>query len=167
MILRFAPALLLLVTGCAEHSKDHFPSLLPRAVEKQDAIDTEVDAPPPAVTSDPTLDAKAADVRKSVAAMHTTFAGAAARADGLVSAAVGKAVGSDPWIAAQSALAELDTYRADSLALLTDLDQAAITRAATGEQAYPELSAAHDTAQAEFDAESARIRALSGRLPQS
>jgi hypothetical protein len=167
MIRRFAPFILLLVAGCAQYSKDRFPSLLPRPVESQDINAPEVAAPPPVAAPDPALDAKAAEVRKSVAATHAAFADAAARATSLVNAAAGKAVGSDPWIAAQTALAELDTYRADSLSVLTELDQAAIERAADNQPAYSALTDAHDVAQAEFDAEAARIAALSNRLPQS
>jgi len=165
MIRHAAPVLLLFIAGCADQRAGHFPSLLPRPIETASMIEPAATAP--VVAPDPALDAKAAAATQSTAATHAAFAGAVAKAEPLVAAAQGSAIGSEAWIAAQTALAQLDTYRADSSALVVDLEQAAIDRGAAGAPPYPALDAAHDAVQAELDAEAATIGDLAARLPQS
>ena len=93
------------------------------------------------------------------------FAEADRAASGLLGAGARATVGSDAWLDAQTALAGLDTPRADLLAVVTDLEQLAIARAAAGQPPYPALQ----TAQAEAEADLARITALvsarKARLP--
>ena len=163
MIRYAAPAFALLAAGCADQAGGRFPSLLPRPIET--ASMTEPEPVAPVVTPDPALDAKAAAATKSIAATHDAFAAAVAKAAPLVAAAQGAAAGSDAWLNAQTALAQLDTYRADSSALVADLEQAAIDRGTSGAPPYPALDAAHDAAQAEFDAEAATIGELAAKLP--
>ena len=86
-------------------------------------------------------------------------------AEAAARAAQGQAVGSDHWLDAQTALAELDTYRSDLSAMLTDVEQLAIDRAAAGEPDYPGVEQLRDRVKAAFDAESARIGAIQAMLP--
>jgi len=156
------PALLLM--GCAEYAKGRFPSLQPRPIESRSDAEPVVETP--AAAPDPTLDAKAAEAKTKIAATHAGFATAAARATSAAAAAKGDGAGGERWIAAQSALADLDVYRADSSTLLTDLQEASLQRAAGGQPPYPALEDAVIAAQAELDAETAAIGTLSAQLPQ-
>jgi hypothetical protein len=165
MIRCAALALTLLATGCADHAAARFPSLLPRAAEKASMVEPEIVVP--VATPDPALDARVATATQSIATTHSAFADAVAKTEPLVTAAQGATVGSEGWIAAQTALAQLDTYRADSSTLVADLEQVAIDRGTAGLPPYLALDAAHDAAQAEFDAEAAKIGELSAKLPQS
>jgi hypothetical protein len=90
---------------------------------------------------------------------------AAARAETLTKAAQGQAVGSDRWLDAQTALAELDVFRATTSAALTDLEDATMSRAAEGKPPYPSLEAARATAQAELDRQAAKIGTLQASMP--
>jgi hypothetical protein len=164
-MIRFAAFLpVLLLMGCAEYAKGRFPSLQPRPIESRSDAEPAVEVP--VVAPDSGLDAKAADAKTKIAATHAAFATAAAKATSAAAAAKGDSVGGDRWIAAQSALADLDVYRADSSTLVTDLQEASLERAANGQPPYPALEDAVTAAQAELDAETAAIGTLSARLPQ-
>ncbi|MEN2785490.1 hypothetical protein ACFOKI_12265 [Sphingomonas qilianensis] len=151
--------------ACAQTGTTTYPSLLPRAIE------TRSDAEPVAVVAvaepDPALDALIADKTSALDAGKRAFATAATRADGLARAARGAAVGSDRWLDAQTALAELDSFRAGSSGLVTDLDELLVARAADGKPPYPALQTARDAAQAELEAESARIATLQASMPEA
>ena len=157
-----APALLL--GGCAGADTAHYPSLLPRPIESRSEAEP-VAAPPAPAAADPALDAKLADYAATLDKTDKAFAAAADRAEAAARAAQGQAVGSDRWLDAQTALAELDTYRSDLSAMLTDVEQLAIDRAAAGEPDYPGVQALRDKVKASFDAESARIAAIQAMLP--
>ena len=161
---RFACLLVALAaSSCAAQTAGRFPSLLPRAIE------TRSDAEPEVVIAlsepDPTIDAALPELRTTVDTTIADFAKAAKIADRLASAARGDAVGGERWIAAQTALAELDGYRATLSSALTDLDALALNHAAEGKPDYSALTALHDTAQTALDAQSARIAAISAALP--
>ncbi|RIA46785.1 hypothetical protein DFR49_1344 [Hephaestia caeni] len=163
---RFPSALLaatILIAACTPTTVDA-PSLLPRANEKL-SFD-EPDAPPlAAVVPDPALDAAIGGAAKALTAAADRFAGDATRAEALIDAARGAAPGSDSWLDAQVALAGLDDDRATSLAILSDLDQRAADHGITGAPAYPALERLRARAQAQVAAQTARIAALSARLP--
>lgn len=139
------------------------PSLLPREIETRS--EAEPERPVPVAAPDPALDAEIAGLaarrNKAIADFATADRVAAAR----LNAGARAAVGSDAWLDAQTALAALDTPRADLLAVVTELEQLAIARAAAGQPAYPGL----ETVKGETDTELARITALveqrKARLP--
>lgn len=156
--------LTLLIGGCVGADTARYPSLLPRPIESRSDAEPTV-APPAPAAADPALDAKLADYAATLAKTDKAFAAAADRAEAAAHAAQGQAVGSDRWLDAQTALAELDTYRSDLSAMLTDVEQLAIDRAAAGEPDYPGVQALRDKVKASFDAESARIAAIQASLP--
>ncbi|WP_267380500.1 MULTISPECIES: hypothetical protein [unclassified Sphingomonas] len=149
--------------GCAAE-KGHFPSLAPRPIEKLGFAEPTVT--PVVATADPALDARLAETAQRLGAIAHGFAGDAAKAEIAAAAAKGQAAGSERWIAAQSALASLDDWRAQASALLTDVEQLAIDRAATLAPDYPGIAALRDRAKAEADSEGATIARLSAALPQ-
>lgn len=154
---------LLLATACAG-TADRGPSLLPRAVEDQ-SFDEPAAAPAPAATPDPALDKSIADL----AARRVAATAAFAAADRQVAAALGKgaraAVGSDAWLDAQTALAALDEERATMLAVLTELEELAIARAADGKPPYPALDAARIDTEVEVDRITAIVAQRKAALP--
>lgn len=160
-ILTIAPAL----AGCAAQTSTRYPSLLPRAIESRS--DAEPDVVIPVVAADPATDLALADLRKTLDKTTAAFAPAAETAERLASAAQGDRVGGERWIAAQTALAGLDDYRATTSSMLTDIDSLAIARAADGKPDYPAIASLHNAAQAAFEAQSARIAAIAARLPDA
>lgn len=152
-----------LLGACAVQPNPRYPSLLPRPIESRS--DAEPVAPPPApAATDPALDAQIATLRKTLDANDTAFAAAAGRAQKSADAARGAAAGSDRWITAQTALAELDGFRATTSSTLTDIESMVIVRAANGEPDYPALVAIRSRAQAAMAAQSAKIAALQASL---
>ena len=151
-----------LLAGCATQDVSA-PSLLPRPIESRS--DAEPVRPEPVATPDPKLDAEIAGltVRRDRAAQD--FATADRVAAARLSAGARAAIGSDAWLDAQTALAALDTPRADLVAVVGELEDLAIARATAGEPAYPAL----ETAKTEADALLARIttemEARKARLP--
>ena len=158
--------LMLSLDGCAGADTAHYPSLLPRPIESRSDAEP-VAAPPAAAVADPALDAKLAEYRASLDKTAKAFAPAADHAEAAARAAQGQAVGSDHWLDAQTALAELDTYRSDLSAMLTDVEQLAIDRVAAGQPDYPGVEELRGKVKAAFDAETARIAVIQGMLPEA
>lgn len=127
------------LTGCTV-ANDGYPSLLPRPIESRD--DAEPVRPDPVAVPDAALDARIAERRTAAAAAAKRFQDAAAAAESRVAVARGVAVGSESWIAAQTALAELDSIRGETVQLVSDLEEEAAKRAQAGTPAYPALDAA-------------------------
>lgn len=152
---------LLALAGCAQPGS-RFPSLLPRAIESRD--DAEPMPTAPAIVADPALDTRVAALDAALAKIRTDFERRAAQAQRLADAAKGKAAGSDPWLDAQSALADLDVVRADVSSLISDLERLAIDRAAAGNPAYPALEALRSSAKTQHDDEGLIIETLSQQL---
>lgn len=155
-------AALATLSGCAV-PEGPYPSLAPRAAEKL-GFDEPAVAPPAPVAPDPALDAKLASNARDRAAATQAFDAGAARAERLARAARGAKAGSDRWLDAQTALAELDAARArhqDALGVLEDL---AATRAQALEPAYPALEQALTTARATSSAQTRRIDAIAASL---
>jgi hypothetical protein len=163
--MKIAPLLALLLlplVGCAQ-DRTHYPSLAPRAVETLGFAE-------PAVTiaeakPDPALDARIATWQGTFDAVAKGFGADAAKAETAAARARGKGVGSDAWLDAQSALAGLDDWRAQTSALLTDIDQAATDRAAALAPAYPALTALRALVAAEAERQSGTIDRLQATLP--
>lgn len=163
---RLAPCLgLLLMAGCAASEGVDAPSLLPRPVEKRsDALPAYT---PPPLVADPALDAAIARNARERADASARLEPLARRAEAAATAGRGAAVGSERWIAAQSALAELDDLRATASAAVTDLEQLAIARAATGAPDYPALEQARQEAAGELAAQTQRIDRLEKMVPRA
>ena len=153
-------ALAVSLGACAEHD---YPSLLPRAGEQLDF--REPPAPPPQpVTADPALDSRIAGARAALTRAGAAFDDAAIRAERLTKAAAGAPAGSEAWLDAQTALADLDAAHARQVDVLTDLEQFAADRAMALGTPYPALDQAVTEAQQAGDASAARIAALQQRL---
>ncbi|WP_294192951.1 hypothetical protein [uncultured Sphingomonas sp.] len=92
------------------------------------------------------------------------FDAGANRAERLARSARGAKPGSEPWLDAQTALAELDALRArhqDALGVLEDL---ASSRAQALQPAYPALEAALQAARAISASQTRRIDAIAASL---
>ena len=155
---------LLALAACATGGGD-YPSLAPRPIERQ--ADVTPEKPAPVATPDAELDSTLAGIDKDLKAADVAFAPAEDKARGLVSAAAAAGVGSDAWLDAQTALAELDGDRAQSTAALARLDELAIARARALQPAYPALQALHDRGETQVASESAAIAELQKQLPGS
>lgn len=167
-MIRIAPPalfpLLLLAAGCSRDATV-YPSLSPRPIEKLGFA--EPDVTPATAKPDPALDAKIADMANSLDRIASGFAADLATAERSTAAAKGKPVGSDPWLAAQTGLAGLDDWRAQTSTVVTDIDTLAVDRAAALDPVYPALASLHDRAQAEADRQGAAIGRLQAALPSA
>ncbi len=139
-----------------------FPSLLPRPIEsRSDAVEV----PPVAVaTPDPALDARLAELRGALAAAERAFDAGYARADRLANAARGSRAGSDAWLDAQVALAELDVSRTDTRLRIADLEQLEADRALELAPEYPALTTLIEAAKAQEARQDERIASVERRL---
>ncbi|MGN7161390.1 hypothetical protein [Sphingomonas sp. SAFR-052] len=150
-----------LLSACAATRGD-YPSLLPRPIEQISL--TEPMRPVPVATPDAALDGKIAAATGAAAAATRSFEAAVARARPLVRAAAGKAEGSETWLNAQVALAELDVARTAIDTPLADLERLAIDRAAGGAPPYPALDAALARATEAANAQRTTIATLGTSL---
>lgn len=148
--LLFATVALGLLAGCSTQDVSA-PSLLPRPIESRS--DAEPVRPEPVATPDPALDAEIAGLVARRDKAMQDFAAADRVAVARVNAGARAAVGSDAWLDAQTALAALDTPRADLVAVVSELEDLAIARATAGQPPYPAL----ETAKADTDAALARV----------
>ncbi|MBX9883304.1 MAG: hypothetical protein K2X73_15230 [Sphingomonas sp.] len=153
--------LLLLLAGCA--GRRDYPSLLPRTIETRN--DAEPVRPAAIAQPDSALDAKIAEARAALERSAKSFTPYAERATGLVARAKEAPAGSEAWLDAQAALADLDILRAESSARTSDLELLTIERAAAVAPPYPALDAAYAEAKAQLEAQEARITALTQQLP--
>lgn len=150
--------------GCArDRDSTPYPSLAVRPVEKQGFA--EPAAKPVVLRPDPALDMQIAQAGTRLDEVGSVFAEAYGRARDSVAKAKGQAVGSDAWLAAQSDLATLDEIRSRSSAILTEIDDLAIKRAAALEPDYPALNTLRERAAASNTRQSDQIKALTAQLP--
>ncbi|EDL49014.1 hypothetical protein [Erythrobacter sp. SD-21] len=115
-----------LLGACASAGTD-YPSLAVRDAERAEGqFETgepqRIDVPPVEVDLTGGLEARLASLVAAAEDAHSRFDEARPRAERLVAAARGSAVGSDSWAAAQVALAELDSARSLTAVPLGDLD---------------------------------------------
>jgi hypothetical protein len=157
-----ALALLALLTACA-HDGGGFPSLAPRPIEKLSFAEPEL--PVVEAEPDPALDAQIGKLSGTLDSVAKGFAADAARAEAAGGRARGKPVGSDAWLDAQTALAQLDDWRAQTSSLLTEVDLVASNRAATLAPAYPALGGLRDRVSAEAERQGGTIDRLQSTLP--
>ncbi len=151
----------ILVSGCARDDRA-YPSLAPRPVETLGFAEPETNQPD--VRPDPALDAKIADQRQALARIAKGFADAAVIADGAARRAKGKAVGTDAWLDAQSGLAQLDDWRAQTSSLVTDFDQLIAERAAALLPVYPPLATMRSDAVEEAKSQGESIDRIEAML---
>ena len=155
---------LLALSGCAAQNA-RSPSLLPRAIEQR-RDEPEPVRPERVATADSAIDAKVAEFDKATTASANDFPAAASRATTATKAAVGASVGSEPWLAAQSALADVDAIRAQDLTTLAEIDQLQIDRGTAGDPPYPALVAMRDRVEAQLNTEISVIDKLQAQLVQ-
>ena len=152
-----------LLAGCSRDIRHGYPSLLPRTIESRSDDEPVVAEAPQG--ADPAIDVKIATLDTTLAAIRKALVPVARRAEVAATAARGAAAGSEPWITAQSALAELDDYHAQTLGVVADYEELAALRAAELKPGYPALEASHDAAEAALTEQSVRIARLQAALP--
>lgn len=158
MIRALTLSLVVLTAGCTE-TPGVYPSLAKRPIESRG--DAEPEAPAPAQAKpDPALDAQVRGLVDRLAAADSDFAARAATVERAARAPGAQAVGSDSWVAAQSALADLEGGHGETLAVVTDLERLVTDRSVAGEPPYPALDDARAKAQAQLDAQTTRLRTI-------
>ena len=150
------------LTGCSRDAT-RYPSLAVRPVEKRGFAEPEVATPE--ARPDPALDARIADIGGRLGALEQEFAKAHDQARASAARARGAAAGSDAWLTAQAELATLDEIRARTSALLTEIDDRAISRAAALEPDYPALTALRTRTAAAVERQGEQIGTLAASLP--
>lgn len=154
-------ALPLLLAACADDRGD-FPSLLPRPIESRS--EAEPVRPVPVAAPDPTLDTRIGELQTAAGEADRSFTSLAERAERLARSVRGTAAGSDRWLDAQVALAELDVARTAIQGPAAELQQLQIDRATSGQPAYPALDAAVSAANALAETQVARVRRIEALL---
>jgi hypothetical protein len=126
---RSLPALALVVamTASACTPDGEFPSLAPRAIERQDPLAEPVRTFPD-VPADPALRARAAELLAEARRGEAEFAAAYTLAR--AAAARSGEAGSESWIEAQQALSRAEAARAPTTVALAELDRLLIERSA-------------------------------------
>ncbi|WP_312487878.1 hypothetical protein [Sphingomonas sp.] len=122
--------------GCSRDTAA-YPSLAVRPAEKQGFAEPVV--PPAVLKPDPALDQRIARIGDRLQAIEQEFAKAHDQARASARKARGQAAGSEAWLTAQTELATLDEIRARSSAMLAEIDDLAIARAAELQPDYPAL----------------------------
>ncbi len=154
-------ALGLVATGCS--APGSYPSLLPRPAEAR-SLEEPAPPEPTAPVADPALDARIATVLKTLAERTRAFDAAAVAAERQVTRASKAPAGSETWLDAQVALAELDAGRSATLEIASDLEELASERALALAPDYAPLTAALEQVRAAGVSQAARIAALQARL---
>ena len=157
-ILPFLAAILCLA-GCAADGP--YPSLAPRAVERQQA-----DPEPVAVDAaiDPSVAARVAELRASARAGDAAFDAEINSAERAVANAGGEQ--SESWIEAQQALSRAQSARGPTVAALFDLDALALERARqpTAASDREQIQAAVSEVQEMAAGQARRLETLRARL---
>lgn len=181
---RVSPPLLLalpLLGACA--SQGEFPSLAPRAVERDltggsepagcpdsdvgtSAAGAAPETPALPANPDPQLGARVAELLAAARAGQSTFADALPRAN--ASAARAGAAGSETWIAAQQEMSRLEAARTRTADALAELDALAIRRsdAPVRKADYQSLMAAAGEVRALAQAQEAELDRLAGLISE-
>ena len=153
-----------LLSGCASDTV-RYPSLSPRPIERL-GFDEPIAPAPEAARSEPSLDARLAEVARASQERGRRVEAAFARAEERVGRAAGGSAGSDEWLEAHVALGELDVLRSETSEALTALEQLAADRAVAGGPPYAALDQAITSERAAVAALTARIDTLQRRLPR-
>lgn len=159
---RFLPlAALPILAACAAADRG-YPSLLPRPIESRG--DAEPVRPEAVATPDAALDQRIAEQRALADVAAERFQSAARDAEARVALARGTTAGSEPWIRAQAALADLAPIRGETAQIVSGLEEMAIARATGGEPNYPALDAAIAAIGAIAQEQGNRVAALEDAL---
>jgi hypothetical protein len=158
---RIAILLTLGLVGCTE-APGVYPSLALRPIESRS--DAEPEVVTPVAAPDPDLDKKIAAIGAKLGASEAAFAASAATAESAARSPAAQAVGSNEWVRAESALADLDSLRVDTLGAVSDLDQLTSERGVIGDPPYPALEDARAKAQAQLEAQQTKIAAIKAIL---
>ncbi|GGB14658.1 hypothetical protein GCM10011380_00050 [Sphingomonas metalli] len=153
------PLLLVPLLAACARDATVYPSLAKRPIEAMD-LSKPPESAPATIVPDPALDAKIATLTRRLAALKSGFDTDAARAETLARAGGARTVGSEAWLTAQTGLAALDDWRAQTSTLVGEADDAARTRATALQPPYPALEAL----QAAIGAESARQNDAARRI---
>lgn len=157
------PLAVFLLAGACASGDEGYPSLAPRPIETMSMTEPPQPLPAP-VAPDPALDARIAAAERDRVAAAAAFDTGAARAERLATAARGSAAGSDRWLDAQTALAELDSLRAAHAQAVAPLEDLAAERAQALRPAYPALEEMLVRARAASATQTQRIDAIAGVL---
>lgn len=157
-----APASLILMSGCA--ATGPFPSLAPRAIERELAEADAAEARPVLIPDNPDLALRVNALLVEAKNSQAEFERAADEATDRARTA-GPA-GSDSWIEAQQVVSRLESARATILRALADLDALGLARASepTSTADLARIQAAMAEAQALADAQQERIERLESSL---
>lgn len=155
-------ALAVSLTGCSRDTTT-YPSLAVRPAEKQGFAEPEV--PPVVLKPDPALDTTIAALGDRLDAIEGEFAKAYDQARASAGKAHGQSVGSEAWLTAQTELATLDEIRARTSAILAEIDDRAIARAAELQPDYPALVALRARTAEVIARQGSQIDTLSASLP--
>ena len=150
------------LAGCS-HDATRYPSLAVRPAEKQGFAEPEVTPVP--LKPDPAMDSAIGDLSGRLDAIEAEFAKAHARARTSAGEARGQAVGSEAWLTAQTELATLDEIRARTSAILAEIDDRAIARAAELLPDYPALVALRARTTEVIARQGSQIDTLAASLP--
>lgn len=149
------------LSACTE-APGAYPSLAHRPIESRP--DSEPETPAVAPPPDAALDARIARLSADVDASHQAFVAVAGKAEAAARRPGAQLVGSDAWVGATAALAELDTHKSDTQSAASELEQAMTDRGAAGLPPYPALDAAYARAQQLADADTARVAAIKASM---
>jgi len=159
-------AFIVLALSSCGRTDGAYPSLAVRPAEARGFA--EPDAPPPAPAApDPVLDARVAQSRRSLAVIASGFDRDAAAAQTAAGRTGAHVAGSDAWLDAQTALAQLDDWRSQASSAVTDADALASARAVALQPDYPGIETLRTAAAAEVARQDAAIRRLAALLPGS
>jgi hypothetical protein len=149
------------LVGCTE-PPGTYPSLALRPIESRS--DAEPEVVTPVAAPDAELDKKVAAIGAKLAASEAAFAASAATAESAARSPAAQAVGSNEWVRAESALADLDSLRVDTLDAITELDQLTSERGVAGDPPYPVLDDTRAKAQAQMETQQTKITAIKAIL---
>lgn len=156
-------AAVFLLAGCAK-DQDKYPSLSIRDAERVGGTFQPVE-PEPFVPAPQTTQAlqQIDSLQASAQEVHGRFTAAAERTRVQVRSASGAGRDSEAWLAAQVAIANLESIRSEAMIPLATLDRI-LTDAQTAEQSTTEAEAARNEVEALVNAEDAAITALISAL---
>lgn len=152
-----------LLAGCA--APGEYPSLSPRAIEKDAAAGATTEAPAIPAAADAGLAQQIAAILTAAESAHASFVDELTNARSVIAGASGAAAGSERWVAAQQAYSRADAARAPLVSALADLD--ALRRARINNAAPADMSALDGAAERlgvlETE-ETSRLNELAARL---
>lgn len=141
------------------------PSLLPRAVEKQDNVASRPPVPLSSAAASPALKRQIDELVEKVKAGDMVFTQTDRANGSLIAAGRNAPAGSEAWVVAQQAQSALEAARQDSTAALGEIEALLLerTQAAAGDPTVggvADLSAAQAEASAIIGRQTRRLREL-------